>query len=134
MIIFDKQFKTLLEDIRILVSKTDNHVAKQHIEDSLKQYALKNLMPEDYVVSNFYTFARIPYGDKIMKMDEGFFMNLDESELISDKYKKESNESITLLTSIFRDIWGSLDEPTKSKIWTRLQILVKLSDKWHNEQ
>ena len=134
MILFDRQFKILLEDIKILVTNSKNQQALEKINFSLKQYALKNLMPEDYIVSTFNMYITVPYGDRIMKKDESFFINLKGTDIISDEFEKENNESITFLTSVFRDIWNGIDDKTKEKIWKRMQILVKLCNKWQKER
>ena len=134
MILFDRQFKILLEDIKILVTNANNQEALDKVNYSLKQYSLKNLMPDDYIVSTFNTYINVLYGDKIMNKDESFFINLKESDVISDEYEKENNESITFLISVFRDIWNGLDNNTKDKIWKRMQILVKLCQKWKKER
>jgi len=133
MNLFDKQFKILLEDIKILVIKFDNKEALSKVNYALKQYALKNLLPDDHIVKSFYTYIKIPYGDIIMKKDESFIINLNDTGLISEDFEKDNNQSIIFLTSVFKDIWFHIDESTKDKIFTRMQILVKLCDKWKNE-
>jgi hypothetical protein len=134
MLLFDKQFKTLLMDIKILVTKANNQEALGKVDFSLKQFALKNFLPTDYIISTFNTYIKVPYEDHIMRKDESFFMNLKNADLTSDDFEQNNNESITFLTSVFRDIWLGLDETTKGKIWTRMQILVKLCNKWQRER
>jgi hypothetical protein len=134
MLLFDRQFKILLEDIKILVTIVDNQEALEKVDFSLKQYSLKNLMPTDYIVSTFNTYITVPFGDKIMNKDETFFVNLQGDDLVSDEFEQQNNDSITFLNSDFRDIWSGLDDKTKEKIWKRMQILVKLCHKWQKER
>lgn len=134
MKLFDRQFKILLEDIKILVTVSQNHKALEKVDFALSQYALKNLMPTDYIVSTFNTYITVPFGNGIMKKDESFCLNLKDADLKSDEFEQNSNESITFLTSVFKDIWTGLDEKTKEKIWKRMQILVKLCGKWQKER
>lgn len=129
MILFDRQFKILLDDIKILVS--DNKEALEKVNYSLNQYSLKNLLPDDYIVSLFNTYINIPYGDHILKKDETFFIN---ENYVNNDYDKDNNNTIILLNSVFKQIWlNKIDDETKNKLWTRMQILVKLCNKWKEE-
>ena len=60
-------------------------------------------------------------------------MNLQDTDLTSEDYYKENNDSIIFLTSVFKDIWDKIDTETEEKLWQRLQILVKLCEKWKTE-
>lgn len=134
MKLFDDQFKKLLEDVKILVTNSNIQHAIDQVEFALQFYTLRHLKPDDFLVSSFNTYITVPYGEKIMNKDESFFLNLNSSDIVSDEFQTESNESITFLTSVFKDIWADIDEKTKKNIWKRMQILVKLCEKWQKER
>jgi len=129
-VLFEKQFGILINDVNKLVY--DNKQAHGKIDTIVKQYALKGLLPKDYVISNFNIYIRKPYGQYVFDKNSDFFMN---QEFTVSELDEESNSMITFLTGVFKDLWtNGITDETKDKIWTRLQILVKLCERWSDEK
>jgi hypothetical protein len=122
--LFEKQFGKLIVDINKLVANTE---ASSKIDQLVKQYSLRHMLPTDMIISNFNTFIRIPYSDHISNKNADFFLKNDDFTVENSNH----NNTITFLTSIFKEMWNNgLDEDTKDMIWMRLQILNKLCEKW----
>lgn len=127
--LFEKQFGILINDVSKLVH--DKKEVHEKVDTIVKQYALKALLPKDYVIRNFNQYIRVPYGDQIEKRDSDFFMN---HEYTIEELADEHNHMITYLTGVFKELWqDGLDDETKNKIWTRMNILVKLCERWVKE-
>jgi HKD family nuclease len=127
--LFEKQFGILIGDVnKLVVHDVDTHAK---IDMIVKQYGLRGFLPDDYIINNFNKYIRIPYGEHIMSKNADFFMN---QEFTHEDLETESKGIITHLTEVFKKLWtNGIDDATKEKIWTRMQILTKLCDRWENE-
>jgi hypothetical protein len=113
--------------------ENDKQITLDKLDYTLSKFSLKTFLPKNYIISLFNTYITEPYGQCILKKDESFFMNLTEQDLLSETYGKTNNDSISFLTKIFKDLWEKMDKEVQDKIWQRMQILVKLCEKWKTE-
>lgn len=68
----------------------------------------------------------VPFKKKIFEKDESYFYNLEENE------KEKIGDDEETLTELLRlkDIYGKLDEKSKSEVWSYFQALILLSEEY----
>jgi hypothetical protein len=71
----------------------------------------------------FHHHVALPFGDRILASDEGFFMQYDYQEL-----SKIHGVEIDIVGKI-KNIWHDLTDNNKDAIWKYLHVLVVLSRK-----
>ena len=67
------------------------------------------------------------YRDKVMVKDEAFML---DANFLDNEYRNSENENIM---NALKSEWKSLDEDEKEAIWKYLQVLMKLTDKYLQE-
>jgi hypothetical protein len=98
-----------------------------------RRYKLRHLLPVEYLIRNFAIHVYNPYKDQIMKKDETFFLDSDISECEIDDVDGYSGNDIKGIVDILKKIWVNASDDTKDKLWMRIQILIKLCEKWDTE-
>jgi hypothetical protein len=71
----------------------------------------------------FHKYIYLKYKDKLIAGDEEFF--LKENYAVSKDKQEDWEEFIDNI----RDIWKTLDEPSKEAIWKYFKVLVFLNEK-----
>jgi hypothetical protein len=157
-VVFNKQFNILLEDLKNLAINTDkeSYDMLKSCSDSL---VLKNFLPKDFFITQFHTFITIPFGEQLKKNNDEFFLSYSYSEYDKkfsvsntsnlnnvNETKSESNfeqnsNSTSTSTSKnglqnfvenIKNIWKNhMTDTQKDIIRTRLNVCVKISEKWH---
>jgi len=129
--LFEKQFGILINDINKLVANTSSS-ASTELDQLVKQYSLRHMLPDDTIIKSYDKYFRSPYGTYIQNKNADFFLNINVNDIIEDTSKY--NDTVSVLATIFKDLWSTgLDDDTKNMIWMRLQILNKICEKWNNE-
>ena len=68
--LFEKQFGILINDINKLVANTH---ASGEIDQLVKQYSLRHMLPDDTIIKNFDKYIRTPYSEPIRTKNADFF-------------------------------------------------------------
>ena len=123
--IFDKQFKLLLLELK--EHTYDHKKANDNISKSLTRYSLRKILPDTYIIKNFDIYIRKPYGDEILNNNEDYFIK--NNNYTVENYK--NNGTILYMTQVFKEIWCHITDYDKESIKIRMQILIKLCDKWN---
>lgn len=70
---------------------------------------------------------------QIVLQDENFFLNQNTYSCIDDEeFKKVDNIQFNTLFKKLSDIWITLSNDNKDKIWKWIKVLIVLSDKLNN--
>lgn len=73
--------------------------------------------------SIFNTYVYVPYKDKILAQDEGFFLTNDYD------IQSDSKESWVQFIDNIRAVWTGLSDANKDVIWKYFKVLVVLNEK-----
>lgn len=87
-------------------------------------YLLKKTNPR-HIHSLFYNYA-YPYKEKVLRKDESFFLEKDESKYF---YSEESRKNYFSTILNLKKYWKGMSTESKEQIWTYFLVLFKLSDK-----
>lgn len=104
----------------------------QLIPENQQIEAIKNAVhlgarakPELYI-KHFYEHVTIPFHEKVLAKDAGFFINLDLST-ISQLPSNSVDEA-----NIFKEKWNTFTKEQQDILWQYMVVLTKLSQRWHN--
>ena len=78
----------------------------------------------------FDTHVAIPFGDKINRKDESFFLNYDYTDVVSSiaPTSVDAEQSMDIIGKL-KSIWHTLDAVNKDVIWKYLAVLMFLNNK-----
>jgi hypothetical protein len=128
--LFEKQLGVFLNDIHSISTGSKN--ACTAIVDLKAKYRLRHLFPTDMLISSFVTHIAGPYRTHIMEKDAEFFLISDTDGIEGvDTY---SGDDIQRIIDALKNIWSEISIDTKNSLWMRVQILLKLCDKWEKER
>jgi hypothetical protein len=137
--LFDKQFKILLEDLKqMTLLYTKNTEYYNILNDYTKKYILKKIFySNDYLIKLFYTYITQIYSSHIKEQNEAFLLEFDynqhlDKEVLSTINENNYTDTIIKIVDLIKNIWQSeITEEHKNVIWTRLNVCVKLTEKWN---
>jgi len=129
--------KKLVDKFNAVLNLLLNHVMKYHHSDDLEQ--VRSLIDQYIVqypeepISNFlvHIYRNDAYRECILNGNEDFFMrneNIDDHP--SSIFSYLNKEQYIQKLFEFKDIWGTLDCPTKEFIKKSMLCLVKISEKY----
>ena len=73
---------------------------------------------------NYWSDNCLEFKDKIMKKDEGYFIQID---IKKEKFKKNDINEILKL----KNIYNNVDEESKNNIWSYLQVLMVITEEYN---
>lgn len=77
-----------------------------------------------------YVYDNDTYREKLLNMDDSYFLNQDFQEVISDNPFKKETEVYVKKMFYFRNLWLSFDETSKDLIRRSMISLLKISEKY----
>jgi hypothetical protein len=76
----------------------------------------------------FHMHVTVPFGDKILKRDESFFLAYDYTDVVHDIPGVTSDQSLDLVGRL-KDVWHTLSPSNKEAIWNYLTVLIIISNR-----
>lgn len=111
-----KKFNNVLKSLLLQLSSI---IGKKHYNNFCKIIKYNSIMPINYWSDNCLEFK-----DKIMKKDEGYFIQID---IKKEKFKKNDINEILKL----KNIYNNVDEESKNNIWSYLQVLMVITEEYN---
>lgn len=137
----DSRQKTLIDKFNKVINIMLDHIIRYHRSDDLEK--VRSLIDQYIVcypeepISNFliHIYRNDIYRESILNGDDKFFMESKYQDIRPDSYQSSicnyfSKEQYIRKLLEFKDIWGTMDLPTKEFIKKTMLCLVKISEKY----
>jgi hypothetical protein len=78
----------------------------------------------------FHSYVVVPYGDRLLRRDESFFLHSKEIDEVVDSHTEFPEMTQALLNKL-RQYWSQMSEEDKTAVWNYFKVLSMLSRKLH---
>jgi len=126
MSVLDKFNRTFAEFVDDLIGVFPNDAEFRMVKIAIMgmTMAAPNMLHE-----SFSKRVVVPFGDKILARDEGFFLDADYTEHVTDVDGVESPEEAARLVDKVKHMYRKMGPDDQAVVWKYMRVLVLLAKK-----